>query len=332
MTIADAPGLRFPKGRGRRLSPISDEASSEHREWLVPLRDAYAESGLSYRKLKRLALTSEAQLSRLLTGAKDYPDLVRVLDVYTALTTVIEVPQPIDWYQKTWEAGAWAAERPQEWIKDRIARAAKFLEDPDTKPPAEGKPEPSKSRCQRGVFGFVGMVSGAVLMSVLQFLMADTGADTASDSISVAPRTSRTPMCGASVTCLITPPELQSGPELVRDGRPYVIYPAPPSTTPTGPTYAEGMVRMEDAPVYDSNHAIRRVNSKGLHVREGSTVYVQCQDEAGYLVLYGGNGDRLRSEDVVALLSATPDARRSASPDGLFTWRLTPLTVEKCQE
>ncbi|MGW6642966.1 hypothetical protein [Streptomyces iakyrus] len=294
MTITDALSVGLPKRRGRRLSPIFKDATAEHREWLVPLRQAYIESGLSYRKLKCLALTSEAQLSRLLTGAEDYPDLVRVLDVYTALSTVVEPAHPVEWYQKTWEAGAWAAKRPDEWIKDCIARVAKK---PDCEadrgtPGTATEPKSPFTRFPRAVSCLAGMISTALLAYVLQLFGVDLpGAS--------APATPDREVCGRYARCLVDSggePPVISVPVPVSDGRQYVAYP-PPTPSEGAPAFVR-MWLSKDAPVYDNRRELRKFGSRSLYVSAGSTVYVQCKDEKNYLVVYGGEGDRLRPDTV----------------------------------
>ncbi|MFF8939200.1 hypothetical protein ACF08O_31685 [Streptomyces paradoxus] len=309
MTIADVLTIGLPKRRGRRLSPISEEATPEHREWLVPLREAYVESGLNYRKLKGLALTSEAQLSRLLTGAKDYPDLVRVLDVHDALSTVVEFPHTRDWYQKTWEAGAWAAKRPDEWIKDCMARVAKSPAGDGDMPCTKTVSKSPFARFPRAASCLAGMVTTALLASLLQLF--GVGLPGASSS-TVPDHTA----CGRDVRCLLDSRReslRELTPVPVRGDRLYVSYPNP------APSVRESaFVRAwlaEDAPVYDNRRELRRLGSRTLYVSAGSTVYLRCTDQKDFVVLYGGEGDRLRSEAVRRLVERLDGLRRLPDTD-----------------
>ncbi|MCW7944075.1 hypothetical protein AAW14_19055 [Streptomyces hygroscopicus] len=275
MTIGETPGCgEAPKRRGRPLSPICEETTPEHREWLVPLRAAYAESGLTYEQLRVRAVSNNGQLSRLLTGAEGYPDLARVLDVYTALVGVVEHTYSAEWYCKTWEAGAWAAGRPEEWIKECRA---------------EVKRKRDAGRYRQAFFCLLGLIVCALLWT--RVVMPD---GTGRGGPPFTPVTSCAAVCGLTGQ--------DPRPRPARNDRWYVMYPAPtPSALPTGPfarrAYVAGTV-LEDAPVYDLYHQAREEQSKGVYVRAGSTVYVQCHDSRGYLVIYGGNGDRFRARDV----------------------------------
>ncbi|MFD9496867.1 hypothetical protein ACFWA1_35935 [Streptomyces sp. NPDC060005] len=147
--VAEEPERNGP---GRRLKPLAETVTMEHREWLVLLRVAFLASGLTYKDLCGKAFTSPTQLSRLLNGTEGYPGLERTLDLRNALQQTIDTlaeldPSPVpnavgitlhrptenprpasiqnlpapEWFRKVWEAGAVAAKRPEHWINDHIA-------------------------------------------------------------------------------------------------------------------------------------------------------------------------------------------------------------------
>ena len=306
--ITDAFGL--PKRRGRRLGPICKDATPEHCEWLVPLREMYIESEFNYRELKTRALTSPAQLSRLLTGAKDYPDLVRVLDVYRALSTKVKPSHCAEWYQKTWEAGAWAAERPEEWIKDCIARLEKHSADdaeaPDADPAGRGSAvglKPLYIRFPRAISCLAGVLAGTLLTTVLHALVAGTpDGSVAAPTPRIRPTaTYDTAACDSLGRCL-TSPLVEPAPAPARDDRRYVTYPAP-APSPGAPAGTAGawwevVFVPRDTPVYDSNRRIKKEGSRAVYVGAGSTVYARCADAEDFLVIYAGNGDRIRPDSV----------------------------------
>ncbi|MFC8678061.1 hypothetical protein ACFUEN_35905 [Streptomyces griseorubiginosus] len=255
-------------------------------------------------------------MSRLLTGARPYPDLDLVLNVHNALSTEVEPSHPADWYQKTWEAGAWAALRPEEWIKGCIARVEKHSAD-DTEMPDDGtagrggvtEVKTPPIRLPRAASYLAGVVTAALLAAVLHVL--GTGAP---DGSGAAP-TPTVAMCDRLRRCYTSPLVVPTFAP-VRDGRRYVTYPDPRYSpdTPAGVDIAFEVYLLEDAPVYDRHYKRKKERSQAVYVGAGSTVYPQCTDTKGFVIVYGGNGDRLRLDSVRWMIEGSLDRGQTMAP------------------
>ncbi|MFG2463799.1 hypothetical protein ACGFWE_43180 [Streptomyces sp. NPDC048523] len=313
-------------GPGRRLKALTDAVTSEHREWLVPLRVAFLESGLTYKQLCPRALTSPTQLSRLLNGTDGYPDLERMLNLRDALQGAQaalepverlksipsqhgitlhsidqdEPPKPVqhlqdsEWFRKAWEAGAVAIGRPAQWIRARIQEV-------DRKEAAARR----GALARKVIDGFgttCGVFVGAMIIAWLILVLsgAHWGEEGNAAGSAPAPHTCRVLPTGA--TCQVS--DRESQPSWLAEPRTYVRY-APP-TNRAGTT--RWTVRV-DTPVYTPNG-----EDTGLYVRAGETVYVKtCKDSASAMSrLVIANSDGMS----IAKSAATPEvAGQSCDPD-----------------
>ncbi|WKX23651.1 sigma-70 family RNA polymerase sigma factor [Streptomyces sp. HUAS CX7] len=96
---------------GRKLGPITDNASSTHRAWLVPMRDTYLASGLTLNALSDRIRFAKSKLSELLRGVGLYPRW----EVVFLIAAELGMP---NWpLYRLWRQAAFEAQRSGEWVE-----------------------------------------------------------------------------------------------------------------------------------------------------------------------------------------------------------------------
>ncbi|WP_404200083.1 hypothetical protein [Streptomyces tauricus] len=311
-------------GPGRRLNPLADTVTPEHREWLVPLRVAFLESGLTYKDLCLKALTSPAQLSRLLNGMDGYPDLERTLNLRNVLQCALDtlaqveplkpVPnahgvilhrpeqseptKPVqslqgpEWFRKVWEAGAVAAGRPERWVRDRIAEM-------DRKEAAARRAELVRKVVDFSKTSYCLFVCAFITSLLLVVLMGSNwGAPGPSTRQSPVPpqacAESDTGTCQVSVPSpdLLSPPSRREEPEAgpVEEDLRYFRFPEVTNTA----GYQEWVVT-GDTLVHD-----RAGLPTGEYARAGEFFYVSCVTDDNYLVIANSVGMSVWAGDALS--------------------------------
>ncbi|WP_157968737.1 helix-turn-helix domain-containing protein [Streptomyces geranii] len=313
MTVSQVKESGQSRRPGRRLTPLNDNVVQEHREWLVPIREAYEVRGLTYRKLAPRAFTSTTQLSQLLNGKGSYPELENVLAVVKVLK-----PEPCtEWFRKAWEAGAAAAGRDEEWIRRCLAKVDRprpSNSDSRTMPvihPPVINPVGVKYNVptQR-----VGKQTPGPLFKIIVAIIIGAGCTWVEAARDAAP-TRQDDRC-TSRDCLVSTglsPETEAHPSTPPGGEvkePEAMVTAVPASpgvdehdreykkypVPSRPDSSADAGRLtEDARVYD-----RHYRATNRYVPAYTLVYVRCQDSLGYLVMYG-TADRLRRENLAEI-------------------------------
>ncbi|MFC8661788.1 hypothetical protein [Streptomyces sp. NPDC057199] len=285
----NAPARAAARGRpGPSLGRISDATGPEHRAWLLPLRTSFLDSKWSCEELADKSYTTKGKVSELLRGVGDYPRWDRVRCVHQALNPL----QLLEWYEARWEEGALAAGRKPEWINKCLAAG---------QPSAELPPSPVRPRRRPLRTALVVAASLAAMASSLLGLAAVRPGPTQADHPPVeacaSPAALYCELAGPSAPARISGPAPDRrdvsfvAPSLRADAeRAYVNYPRPFSTA-TG-SVEKVVLGTADARVYTPKGW-----SKRLWIRGGATVYVICTDSRDFLVLYGGDGDRVHGTD-----------------------------------
>lgn len=104
---------------GRKLGPITKEASPAHRAWLQPLREAYRASGMTIEQLERSTGWPRSKISELLRAVGRYPRW----ECLRALLFALGLPEEsVVTLRSRWVLAAIEANKRTGWINGCVAK------------------------------------------------------------------------------------------------------------------------------------------------------------------------------------------------------------------
>ncbi|MEU4038701.1 hypothetical protein [Streptomyces collinus] len=242
--MSTAPGASDRSRPGPKLGPISDDASTQHRLWLEPMREAVSARDMTLDQLSAEAgENSKGKVSELLRGVGDYPRWRRVRNLHQAL----EITTPLSSYEGWWKEGARAAGRKEQWIRACFYEVV----------PLDQR-MPRRTRIAVSIAAALSMVVGSFAGGYL--------------ALGHSLFDSATPSPAVTATVTVTAPEGTTTPI---QGRVYVVYPTPDPET-HGLT---GVFVLKDTEVYTADGA-----PTDLWIRGGTYVFMTCWNGPDVLI------------------------------------------------